>query len=84
MPTDAWNVAGLPSHLRLTFRVVGDDGATVDEGPDLGALRRRHAAQTRAAVAAVADGVERARGHLVRRDRRRCPAPASSSAPAGR
>ena len=59
IPTDAWNVAGLPSHLRLTFRVVGDDGATVDEGPDLGALRRRHAAQTRAAVAAVADGVER-------------------------
>ncbi|MDD7918205.1 ATP-dependent RNA helicase HrpA [Actinomycetospora callitridis] len=65
IPTDAWNVAGLPSHLRLTFRVVGDSdehadrGVTIDEGPDLGALRRRHAAQTRAAVAAVADGVER-------------------------
>ena len=59
VPTEAWNVAGLPSHLRLTFRVVGDDGSTVAEGPDLGALRRRHAAETRAAVAAVADGAER-------------------------
>ncbi|WP_433784043.1 ATP-dependent RNA helicase HrpA [Actinomycetospora sp. CA-101289] len=59
VPVDAWNVGGLPSHLRLTFRVVDDEGATVAEGPDLGALRRRHAAATRAAVAAVADGVER-------------------------
>ncbi|GLZ44916.1 ATP-dependent helicase [Actinomycetospora sp. NBRC 106375] len=59
VPVDAWNVAGLPSHLRLTFRVTDDDGGTVAEGPDLGALRRRHAAATRAAVAAVADGAER-------------------------
>ncbi|GAA4907695.1 ATP-dependent helicase HrpA [Actinomycetospora succinea] len=59
VPTEAWNVAGLPSHLRLTFRVTDDDGGTVAEGPDLGALRRRHAAATRAAVAAVADGAER-------------------------
>ena len=59
VPTDAWNVAGLPSHLRLTFRVVDDAGATVAEGTDLGALRRRYAQQTRAAVAKVADGLER-------------------------
>ncbi|GAA4881998.1 ATP-dependent RNA helicase HrpA [Actinomycetospora straminea] len=59
VPVDAWNVAGLPSHLRLTFRVTDDEGGTVAEGPDLGALRRRHAAATRAAVAAVADGAER-------------------------
>uniref|UniRef100_UPI00359F5983 ATP-dependent RNA helicase HrpA n=1 Tax=Actinomycetospora aeridis TaxID=3129231 RepID=UPI00359F5983 len=59
VPVDAWNVAGLPSHLRLTFRVTDDDGSTVAEGPDLGALRRRYAAATRAAVAAVADGAER-------------------------
>ncbi|MFC5137300.1 ATP-dependent RNA helicase HrpA [Actinomycetospora rhizophila] len=59
VPIDAWNVAGLPSHLRLTFRVTDDEGGTVAEGPDLGALRRRHAAATRAAVAAVADGAER-------------------------
>ena len=59
VPTDAWNVAGLPSHLRLTFRVVDDAGAAVAEGTDLGALRRRYAQQTRAAVAKVADGLER-------------------------
>jgi len=59
VPLDAWNVAGLPTHLRLTFRVVDDAGTTVAEGPDLGALRRRHAEATRAAVAAVADGAER-------------------------
>lgn len=59
VPVDAWNVASLPAHLRLTFRVVDDEGATVAEGPDLGALRRRHAEATRRAVAAVADGAER-------------------------
>ncbi|MDD7938013.1 ATP-dependent RNA helicase HrpA [Actinomycetospora lutea] len=71
VPVDAWNVAGLPSHLRLTFRVTDDEGGSdaersgagaervVAEGPDLGALRRRHAEATRAAVAAVADGAER-------------------------
>ena len=84
IPTDAWNVAGLPSHLRLTFRVVDDDGATVAEGPDLGALRRRHAAQTRAAVAAVADGVERRGVTSFAEIGDACPAPASSSAPAAR
>ena len=59
VPTDAWNVAGLPSHLRLTFRIVDDDGGTVAEGGDLDALRRRYAQETRAAVAKVADGLER-------------------------
>jgi ATP-dependent helicase HrpA len=59
VPTDAWNVAGLPSHLRLTFRVVDDEGTTIADGTDLGSLRRRFAQETRAAVAKVADGVER-------------------------
>ena len=59
VPTDAWNVAGLPSHLRLTFRIVDDAGTTIAEGTDLGALRRRYAQETRAAVAKVADGLER-------------------------
>jgi len=61
VPLDAWNVAGLPAHLRLTFRVTDDEGATVGEGPDLGVLRRRFADRTRAAVAEVADGLERRR-----------------------
>ncbi|MEJ2869903.1 ATP-dependent RNA helicase HrpA [Actinomycetospora sp. OC33-EN08] len=59
VPVDAWNVAGLPSHLRLTFRVTDDDGATVADGGDLNALRRRYARETKAAVAKVADGLER-------------------------
>ncbi|HEY2220681.1 ATP-dependent RNA helicase HrpA [Actinomycetospora sp.] len=59
VPTDAWNLAGLPSHLRLTFRVVDDDGAMVAEGIDLNSLRRKYARETKAAVAKVADGLER-------------------------
>ncbi len=59
VPTDQWNVAGLPSHLRLTFRVTDDAGAAIGEGTDLGALRRKYARETKAAVAKVADGLER-------------------------
>ena len=70
VPREEWNVAGLPGHLRLTFRVVDDtktdgragtggDARVVAEGPDLDALRRRYAVATRRAVAEVADGLER-------------------------
>ncbi|WP_433803865.1 ATP-dependent RNA helicase HrpA [Actinomycetospora sp. CA-084318] len=59
VPVDAWNVSGLPSHLRLTFRVVRDDGSEVASGGDLGSLRRRYAQETKAAIAKVADGLER-------------------------
>ena len=59
VPADAWQLDRLPPHLRPTFRVVDEAGAEVARGKELAALRRRHAAQTRAAVAAVADGVER-------------------------
>ncbi|MCD2192782.1 ATP-dependent RNA helicase HrpA [Actinomycetospora endophytica] len=59
VPVDAWNVAGLPSHLRLTFQVIDDDGSAVADGTDLNALRRTYAQETKAAVAKVADGLER-------------------------
>ncbi len=69
VPTDAWNVAGLPSHLRLTFRVVDDAGGDGRRGhrprraaPALraGDARRRREGGRRAGAA---------RAHLVRRGR---------------
>jgi len=47
---DEWRVDTLPAHLRMTFRIVDDDGALVATGEDLGALRRRLHDLTRAAV----------------------------------
>ncbi len=39
VPREAWDRAKVPDHLRPTFRVVGDDGATVGQGKDLDALK---------------------------------------------
>ncbi|MBN8881821.1 MAG: ATP-dependent RNA helicase HrpA [Salana multivorans] len=40
----------LPSHLRMTFRVLGERGAVLGESADLAYLQRRLAAQSQAAV----------------------------------
>ncbi|SQD99012.1 DUF3418 domain-containing protein [Parafrankia sp. BMG5.11] len=49
----------LPPHLRMTFRVVDDGGATLAEGKDLAELRARLRPRTKAVVSAAAAGVER-------------------------
>ena len=59
VPRDAWDLAKVPDHLRMTFRVE-DDGAVVAEGKDLAALRDRLAPTVRRTVAAAAAEVERA------------------------
>jgi ATP-dependent helicase HrpA len=48
----------LPTHLRMGFRVVDDVGAEVATGKDLRRLREDLRADTRAAVAQLAGGVE--------------------------
>ena len=71
VPEDAFDDEKLPPHLRMTFRVVDDQGAgrrggVVDEGKDLLALQRRLASRTQDAVdsavrTAVRQAMEEAR-----------------------
>ena len=44
IPRSAWDVSGLPAHLRVTYRVLGDDGEVLATGKDLDELRARAAA----------------------------------------
>jgi ATP-dependent helicase HrpA len=59
VPRDAWDLAKVPPHLRLTFRVEGDDGRVLAESKDLTALRDQLAPTVRQTVAAAAAEVER-------------------------
>ncbi|WP_413451602.1 ATP-dependent RNA helicase HrpA [Georgenia phoenicis] len=56
IPADAWDEEKLPSHLRLTFRVLDDKGKVLGESTSLPALQRRLAAQTQAAVRSAVKG----------------------------
>jgi len=61
VPRDAWRWDHIPEHLRITFRVVGDDGSVVGTGKDLAELRARLSKRTRAALSSAAGAdVERA------------------------
>jgi ATP-dependent helicase HrpA len=53
VPRDAWDLSRVPDHLRLTFRVLDDDGGTLASGKDLAALKESLRPQSRAAVAAA-------------------------------
>ncbi|WP_433532432.1 ATP-dependent RNA helicase HrpA [Micromonospora sp. CA-263727] len=59
VPRDAWDVARLPAHLRVTFRVLGEDDRPVAEGKDLPALQRQLKAEVREVVAAAAPELAR-------------------------
>ncbi|PWR06194.1 ATP-dependent RNA helicase HrpA [Micromonospora sicca] len=59
VPRDAWDVAKLPPHLRVTFRVLGEDDQPVAEGKDLPTLQRRLRQEVRQVVAAAAPDVAR-------------------------
>ncbi|MDG4801802.1 ATP-dependent RNA helicase HrpA [Micromonospora sp. WMMD980] len=59
VPPDAWDLAKLPPHLRVTFRVLGDDDKPVAEGKDLPALQRELRQEVRQVVAAAAPDVAR-------------------------
>ena len=55
VPDDAWDVAGVPDHLRVGFVVTDAAGEPVAEGKDLAALKTRLAAQVSEALASTAD-----------------------------
>ncbi|WP_018220310.1 ATP-dependent RNA helicase HrpA [Salinispora pacifica] len=59
VPRDAWDPAKLPPHLRVTFRVLGEDDRPVAESKDLPALQRQLTAEVRQVVAAAAPDVAR-------------------------
>jgi ATP-dependent helicase HrpA len=60
VPIEAFDLARLPSHLRVTFAVESTGGAEIARGKDLPALQQRLAAPARRAVAdAVATELER-------------------------
>jgi ATP-dependent helicase HrpA len=59
VPVDAWDLAALPDHLRMTFRVVDGKGRTLGEGKDLDALRQRLAPKVQTAIARAAEKIER-------------------------
>ncbi|MBT2971409.1 MAG: ATP-dependent RNA helicase HrpA [Candidatus Thiodiazotropha sp. (ex Ctena orbiculata)] len=48
IPEDVWMEGGIEEHLRMRLRVVDEDGATLEQGRDLAALKRRHANQPQA------------------------------------
>ncbi len=61
VPIDAFDLAKLPPHLRVTFVIEDTSGAVLASGKDLPALQAELAAPVRAAVtAAVAGELERA------------------------
>ena len=67
-----WDFDRVPGYLRMTYRVVDEDGLPLAEGKDLaGAARRSCAPKTRAVVAAVGEGIEQRRPDVVDH-RRRC------------
>ncbi|MET7671513.1 ATP-dependent RNA helicase HrpA [Micromonospora luteifusca] len=59
VPRAAWEPGKLPAHLRVTFRVLGDDDKPVAEGKDLPALQRQLRQEVRQVVAAAAPEVAR-------------------------
>ncbi|HEX4700080.1 MAG TPA: ATP-dependent RNA helicase HrpA [Actinomycetes bacterium] len=56
---DEWDLARVPDHLRMTFRVEREDGSVAGEGKDLTEVRRALAPTVAATVAAAAADVER-------------------------
>jgi ATP-dependent helicase HrpA len=53
VPYDSWAPDALPEHLRVTVRVVDDQGAVLAEGKDVAALQSALAPQVQEAVAHV-------------------------------
>lgn len=51
IPPGSWNWDAVPSHLRVSFKVVDTQGKALDEGKDLAALQERLAPATRRAIA---------------------------------
>ncbi|WP_432836653.1 ATP-dependent RNA helicase HrpA [Dactylosporangium sp. CA-092794] len=59
VPRQEWDLARVPEHLKMTFRIVDDAGTALGEGKDLAELRRRLAPKVRETVAEAAVDVTR-------------------------
>ncbi|MDQ1605063.1 MAG: ATP-dependent helicase HrpA, partial [Actinomycetota bacterium] len=59
VPHNTWDWSRVPEHLRMTFRVEDETGATVGEGKDLAALVTLLRPAVRETVARAASGIER-------------------------
>jgi ATP-dependent helicase HrpA len=59
VPRSAWDPSRLPPHLRMRFRVEDEQGETVAEGEDLGALREAVEPRLRERLAAATPSIER-------------------------
>jgi ATP-dependent helicase HrpA len=59
IPRDAWDLAKVPAHLRMTFRVTDEREQTLAEGKELAVLRDKLRPAARATLSAAASGVER-------------------------
>ncbi len=56
VPEDAWDLSGLPAHLRMKVKLVDADGRVLASGEDLVALKRRHGGDTAAALPGLPRG----------------------------
>ncbi|HLS49121.1 MAG TPA: ATP-dependent RNA helicase HrpA, partial [Actinomycetaceae bacterium] len=56
IPPEAWDEERLPAHLRMTFRVVDDRGATLGESTSLPLLQRQLAGDAEDAVSSAVTG----------------------------
>ncbi|HEY1485088.1 MAG TPA: ATP-dependent RNA helicase HrpA [Micromonosporaceae bacterium] len=56
---DDWDLSRVPDHVRITFRVTDENGATLAEGKDLAALKAQLQVKANRVVEKVALGVER-------------------------
>jgi ATP-dependent helicase HrpA len=59
VPRHEWDPARVPEHLKMTFRVVDESGATVAEGKDLDGMKERLRPRVREALAEPGDGLQR-------------------------
>jgi len=59
LPAGSWQLDRVPDHLRMTFRVVDDEGRTVGAGKDIEDLRAALRPRVREAIADAAHTVER-------------------------
>ncbi len=62
VPREAWDLDGLPAHLRPTFRVLDEEGAEAARGKDLEALKEPLRPRLAEAVAGLAGDLAAERG----------------------
>lgn len=62
---DSWQLEQVADHLKMTFRVVGDNNKTLAEGKDLNQLKARLKGKVQETLSAVADdGIEQQDLHI--------------------